>query len=414
MDKQLDLIFSLTYIDDIISFISDNLNMPIILEDDQYQLLSYSSNSINNFDKANQETILSKKSPPLILERFMKDGVLEQLKSTVGPFRINKVKEIGLNKRVVVSAKYKDKVMGYIWVQEIEKKLSQCELDFLSEVSFYVGKVIHRQNQLKNDKQKEKDLFFLKVIQNEFESEKLLKKEAEKLNIVLSSSFAVVVFTVSNPTEDILEELYEKARSLISPLERTIHILRKQYEVIVVIGNSVQNNSPNSVANKLANNIGKNANLYVGIGNQYENLLLLTQSYQEALEVVKVADFLSCQEDPLFQYSKLGVYKYLETIHNKNKELKYENEELAKLLHKDSNSQTELLKTLEIFLLNNCKLKPTAEQLFIHPNTLNYRIKQIQDLTNIDFFDFNMKCQLYIDLLLMKFLNDNAFEGSIK
>lgn len=71
------------------------------------------------------------------------------------------------------------------------------------------------------------------------------------------------------------------------------------------------------------------------------------------------------------------------------------------LIQNDKEKQTDLLRTLEVYLANNGKGKQTANELFIHPNTLNYRIKQIQELTNIDFNDFNVKTYLYTELLLL-------------
>jgi PucR family transcriptional regulator, proline-responsive transcriptional activator len=144
------------------------------------------------------------------------------------------------------------------------------------------------------------------------------------------------------------------------------------------------------------------SNIYIGIGNEYQQLCSLYSSYEEALEVVDIAEKLGTQENVPYEYDKLGIFRYLDVINNKNKKWNYLNKNLQLLKAKDRESQTELLKTLEYYLVNNCKLKPTAEQMFIHPNTLNYRIRQITELTTIDFSDFNQKCQLYLDLMLMK------------
>lgn len=142
--------------------------------------------------------------------------------------------------------------------------------------------------------------------------------------------------------------------------------------------------------------------IYIGIGNEYSKILKLGKSYIEALEVIKAAEITGNQENIPYEYSKLGIYRYLESIEEKNASLEYVNEDLALLKAKDRESSTELLKTLEIYLLNNCKTKPAAEQLFIHQNTLNYRIKQILDMTSINLNDFRTRCQLYLDIMLMK------------
>jgi DNA-binding PucR family transcriptional regulator len=144
------------------------------------------------------------------------------------------------------------------------------------------------------------------------------------------------------------------------------------------------------------------SNIYIGVGNEYQQLCSLHASYEEALEVIEIAEKLGTQENVPYEYNRLGILHYLDVIKEKNRKRNYLNQNIQILKAKDQESQTELLKTLEYYLMNNCKLKPTAEQMFIHPNTLNYRIKQITDLTNIDFSDFNQKCQLFLDLMLLK------------
>lgn len=82
--------------------------------------------------------------------------------------------------------------------------------------------------------------------------------------------------------------------------------------------------------------------------------------------------------------------------------MNYVNEDLLKLQQKDKEDHTSLLHTLEVYLSQNCRLKPTAERLFIHINTLKYRLNQITELTSISFDNFQTNCQLYIDLQMLK------------
>jgi len=57
-------------------------------------------------------------------------------------------------------------------------------------------------------------------------------------------------------------------------------------------------------------------------------------------------------------------------------------------------------------LKNDCKVAQTAEELFIHPNTLSYRLKQIQELTAIDFTNMDEKTELYTHLLILQLIPD--------
>ncbi|HZH59594.1 MAG TPA: PucR family transcriptional regulator [Metabacillus sp.] len=408
MNELLERTLSISDLNEVVDVISNGLKKPMIVESDHFFLLAYNSYYVNHFDYANQQTIFSKKCPLNIFERFVETGIIDQLKTNDKPFRVEKMREIGLNRRVVVNAKYKDTIMGYIWVQEIDDPLTEEELDFLYEVSFHVGKLIYKKNKLKQKKAEEVEYFFRKVINHEFMNEKELKWEATELDIVLPSIFSVMVVNAIHADEELIEELKETIRSYLNLKDNTSHVLVYRTNIVIVVGCYSLKYSPVTAALQIVDNLLTNfdakrySNIYIGIGNEYQPILSMHRSYKEALEVISIAEDLGTQENLPYEYNKIGALRYLDVIQEKNAKTNYTNKNIQILQAKDRESQTELVKTLEYYLVNNCKLKPTAEQMFIHPNTLNYRMKQITELTTIDFSDFNQKCQLYLDLMASK------------
>ncbi|MBU8880584.1 helix-turn-helix domain-containing protein [Bacillus sp. FJAT-29790] len=406
MSQPLEKIITMTDINEITDMVSAFLKKPIVIESDQFSLLSYSSYYIDQFDQANQQTIFTKRWPIPILEKFMDEGIVEQLKTIPMPFRVNQIIDIGLNPRVVVSAKYKDQIFGYIWVQETDRILTDYEFEFLHNVSFHIGKLLYQKNQLKLKKDEEKDQFYKKIIEKSYLTENQIKWEAANIKVIIPDAFIINVFTVAQIDEDIFEELTETVRLFANALNQPSHLITDQLKIIVIIGSTSQDPSRLSEsANELTNTVlsqFKKHTVFAGIGSAYSSILQLSKSYTEALEVITAAKFIGSPKQPTYEYKRLGVFRYLETISRQQSETSYINEDILILQKKDLESQTNLLTTLEVLLLNNCRLKPTAEQLFIHINTLKYRIKQITDLTAIDLEDFNTRCQLYIDLQLMK------------
>ncbi|MED1938614.1 PucR family transcriptional regulator [Cytobacillus firmus] len=336
----------------------------------------------------------------------MDEGIVDQLKTIPEPFRIKKMEEIGLNQSVVVSAKYKEQILGFIWVQELDGFLSESEMKFLHDVSFHIGKLLYQKNLKKLRKEEEKHQFYQKIIDCTYQTEDQIKWEAANVKIILPEAFIINVFTVVQGDEEMFAELNETVRLFANSLSHPAHIFTNQHEIIVMIGSSSP--APGSLsedAHELTNTVlsqFRQQTVYAGIGGEYSSILKLRKSYREALEVIKAAKFIGSPEKLPYEYKKLWVFRYLEPIAQHNSKTNYVNEDLMKLQKKDLESQTSLLKTLEVYLLNNCRLKPTPEQLFIHTNTLKYRMKQITDLTSIDFDDFNTRCQLYIDLQLLK------------
>jgi carbohydrate diacid regulator len=50
--------------------------------------------------------------------------------------------------------------------------------------------------------------------------------------------------------------------------------------------------------------------------------------------------------------------------------------------------------------LQDCDLHPCAEALFIHPNTLRYRLTRIEQITGLNFNKLDDKFLLYLRLSL--------------
>jgi len=401
----LEKILTLTNINDITDMVSTYLKKPVVIENDQFLLLAYSSYYIEHFDQANRQTIFTKHWPIPILEKFMDEGIVEQLKTVEHPFRVKQIEEIGLNQRVVVSAVHKGQVFGFIWVQETEM-MTDSDLEFLHEVSHHIGKLLYQKKQINMKKDEEKNEFYQKVIDEVYQTENQIKWEAANMSLLIPETFLVNVFTIAQSDAEHFDELADTVSLFANALNHFTHVFTNQLKIIVLIGSNgkgkdLLTDSANDLTNTVLSQF-TDKKVFPGIGNEYSSILQLRKSYLEALEVINAAKFIGEPEQLPFQYSKLGIFRYLEMISNHHTKTNYFNTDLEILQKKDLESQTKLLQTLEIYLLNNCRIKPTSEQLYIHTNTLKYRLNQITDLTSIDFDDFHSRMQLYIDLQLIK------------
>ncbi|WP_265494854.1 helix-turn-helix domain-containing protein, partial [Providencia heimbachae] len=103
--------------------------------------------------------------------------------------------------------------------------------------------------------------------------------------------------------------------------------------------------------------------------------------------------------------AKLNIYCYQDMIlpvllYGLN--FKWSSEELLKPLNKlqyeDSNGL--LVKTLTVWFKNNLFANETAKELFIHRNTLDYRLKRISEVTRLNLSEIDSKVLLYIALQL--------------
>jgi len=95
----------------------------------------------------------------------------------------------------------------------------------------------------------------------------------------------------------------------------------------------------------------------------------------------------------------MGIYKYV-SFENNDDILKHH--PLRALYALNEDDKLSLLETLEIFLDNYPSIKTTAEKLYIHPNTVKYRIKKIKDIVGAQILDdpqARLQCHLLLKIL---------------
>lgn len=406
MDYQLERIESSTNIEEIAEIISIQLKKPVVIEDAHFSLIAYSSYYTEDYDEINKQTIFNKQWPVSILERFMDEGIIDQLNRYKKPFRIKAMKDIHLNKRVVVSAVYQNEVYGYIWIQETAPRLKEKEFNYLHAVSSHIAFILNQQKLAKEGKMEEDHYFYEKVIEDAFQSKHQLKVEAASAKVTLPKSFIVTVFKIEEGDEKSFEEVTNTIRLSVNNMTHSAYIFFNHLEIIVLLAShSAKDDTLASNAVDLAKSVQsqyENNSILIGIGNEYTSIYKLRQSYTESLEVIQTAIFFNHEQFMPIEYRNLKTLRYLAIIEQHNKQTNYTNEDIRILLKKDQESQTNYIHTLELYLTNNCRLKPTADELFIHENTLKYRLKKINQLTKIRFDDFNTRCQLYIDLQLLR------------
>ena len=127
----------------------------------------------------------------------------------------------------------------------------------------------------------------------------------------------------------------------------------------------------------------------VGVGNSYENVMEIKKSYEEANYVLKVIEAEGNRSLLLF-YDQIGIYAFLKCIKDETILSDYYNYMLKPLTTYDSNKKTELLNTLKVYFNNNFNMQATADELYIHKNTLKYRLEKIEEVLNCDIKDYRM------------------------
>lgn len=116
-------------------------------------------------------------------------------------------------------------------------------------------------------------------------------------------------------------------------------------------------------------------------------------SYRQAKTALKLARHLK-REGCVCFYSELGIYKLLDKIKNDAYVEKFSEECLRKLIIYDFRNNSDLYKTLEELVRYNWNLKETAENMYVHYNTMKKRYHKIQEILGVSFQNPGVKMEM--------------------
>ncbi|WP_160689909.1 helix-turn-helix domain-containing protein [Clostridium sp. C2-6-12] len=145
----------------------------------------------------------------------------------------------------------------------------------------------------------------------------------------------------------------------------------------------------------------------IGISNSFSSIENFVSHYEQAYAALELGQTLTpCKT--VFRYIDYQVFDLFSEIKNPDILGRFCHPALAILRQYDHKNNSNLYETLCIFLDNGCNIKFTSESLYIHRNSLAYRLNRIKEVCLIDLDDINTVFLLRLSFLIDSYNNLNA------
>ncbi len=231
--------------------------------------------------------------------------------------------------------------------------------------------------------------------------------KSKDLHLAVDVSRVVfVIQTTGTPNfsiYDILQNLFpEKGKNFIVNIDE--HYLALVREVKPNIDSKELEKLAKSVVDTLYTEAL--VKVYIGIGSICDNIRDLALSYKEAqvaLEVGKVFD----TEKQIINYENLGIGRLIYQLPTTLCELF-----LSEVFKKESLDvlDQETILTIQKFFKHNLNVSETARELFVHRNTLVYRLDKIEKVTGLDLREFDQAVTFKVAMMVKKYLSSNTIK----
>lgn len=199
---------------------------------------------------------------------------------------------------------------------------------------------------------------------------------------------------------DVIQNLFpDKQKDFVFNISESDIVLVKE------IKSNIDTKDLEKLARSIVDTLGSEfyTKVVVGIGTVVAGVKDLARSFREAqaaLEVGKVFD----TEKLIVSYNNLGIARIIYQLPTTLCEMF-----LKEVFKKGSieSLDQETLFTIQKFFENNLNVSETSRRLFVHRNTLVYRLEKIKKLTGLDLREFDHAIIFKVALMVKKYLTAN-------
>lgn len=260
----------------------------------------------------------------------------------------------------------------------------------------------HMETKQNDELHRSADIFFRDILSGVVSDPGEIYEKAQAFHIPPNIHYACYVLRMDQYSKT-------KARYLINYLRGimpTEHVFEYNEEVILIKNtltyNCIELGRVGSFENFL-----KTSRAYCGISFVFTDLRQIPGAYKQAEAAIRLGLLMGEEEGPIFFYQKYYYYHILEIVNREIDLRMISSKKLNRILDDDQKHNTNNVHLLEVLIKNNLSATDTAAELFLHRNSIVYRIRKLEQQFHIDFsnhaeiqrLSFSLMCQRYLKAL---------------
>lgn len=291
------------------------------------------------------------------------------------------------NKKIWINAfKTEGEIIGYFSIISYDDSYIKLDLK-IAKLSFpylILGMLLEKSYSYMRYNSKED--FLKSVIYKETTNKIKLKRDAAYYNITFDLRRIIWIIKI-NSKEELENELYKICEIIKNRITlNEMHIIFENNRIICI--NNIKEDSYDKawfrhLLKELEYKFPKHS-FKIGVSKIFDSLHKLSIAYDEARFCLE--NGLRVEGGNIQLFDDLIIYYVLNEISRHPQLIRLYEDTIKKLMDYDINYGTELVKTIRIYIENNYNVLKTAEDLYIHRNTLYKRLRKIESI-----IDLNMK-----------------------
>lgn len=303
---------------------------------------------------------------------------------------------------------------GHIVVWQKERTFQESDVIALEHAATVAALYLQRVRAVREVNQRFRDDFLEHLLRGEVNKSSSLQERGLQLGWRPEDKNIVLVAAVTATNYEAIHKFFEQVNAFwVRHNYSSVFIGIDRSDQIVILypwpkGNSGTEAAQSAwqLAGALAREMAtsfKMAPFNFGVGRPAASLEEIPRSYQEACMARSLGLSLNGPAS-VTAYDDLGVYRLLQTCTGTVEAERFLHEVILPIIRWDEANHGQLLVTLETFLNCGYNYRLAARQLYLHHNTVRYRLETIQEITGYDPNSPEARLNLHLGLKLYRLL----------
>lgn len=396
-------------LEDVLAALADFLDKSITIEDAAFEVLAHAQRG--EVDEARLRSTTTGHSSPEIIERLIQSGTYDRLLVERRPVRVPPMPDVGLEmERIVAPIIVSRTIIGYMWIIAGGGQLTPLDDLAIEQAATIAALILYKDRAVNEERLKLRDDFFLMLLEAKDKAAPWLETQAALVDFRLDMRYQVLA-VVSHQVQEDLAALAGQVERHLASLVKSFVVVRGNHIVVVLQTHQLPNGR--DIAQALFDAMQHGKTVLLGVGTPVERVNGIATSYEQAREALLIGQSTEGRHGVgVVIFEDLGLLHWLQHVPRDALQDNWYYRTVVQLNDNDRDKNKVLLRTLEIFLDTGGNIKDTAERLFVHRNTLIYRLERIEAFTGVNLRDTKTQLNLSVALQAYRLRTNRHIKGS--
>lgn len=381
----------------IMEIASELLGNPVMLGDNNHRLLAYSRcddvednawNEFRNTGYCTYEYTIKYDFKPLV----------EKSARSKGPI-IGNLGEISRMNRIFATVDVDDNIVGHLAVLEHRKPFKEKDLEVVTFICDLISTEMQKNSQYFDSRNVMLQNLILDLLNGDHMGKENIRDRIKYIKWRIPHKMYVLAIQYNSyeDTYTLIPYIRENLAQLFTEEETVIY----ENKLVIILGCEDHVYINERKLGELETFLRKNS-LKAGISQEFNDIIELKNRFTQAVNALSMGKKIG-KDEAVYLYEDYGIYHMIQLAGAHHDVEDFCHPSVLKLKKYDQKHNTEYLKTVYAYVSNMKNLVATANSLYIHRNTLSYRMPKIYELLGDCLEDDDIAIKFFVSYKILEY-----------